>query len=462
MRLSTILLTVLVLASLAPTASVFAARGDAFRAEGLTKPVDQGDREFSVKITFPDEEFCMEFDPPNARYVTPEGIGFSNEWAETASVETEYPDWGEVLFDRDAVMWIERQSPARKVVRFRGALKTPDGEILHTYVDSGSPYGPGDWADEWYHIYPDGVSVRVVKIYTGKTKDAVAFWGKPGYAAFWGIRGTVFETQETFIHGVAGLQPPDLVETEALTLITMDGQYKRISYRPYPHDISLFNPANIQMVNLKSRYHPFTMVTQGNVEIKPYYMPMDDHRNIDKTVFITWPRQGHFEDGDYTSALSHVIKWGWHEQTENTLVQVYLLGMTDEPTEQQRIDKLVRLARSWQKAPELVVMSDGYRYEGYEIKEKSYVLTKTSGQEALCIAIKASPEKPLLNPVIIIRGWGIAEALITVDGKALTSGKDVRMGHEKTGPSTQLIIWLRYESQKDTQVELRPVKRDGQ
>jgi hypothetical protein len=429
--------------------SVSAVRADEFKAEGLTEPVKKGRREFAVKVRFPDEDFYMEFSPPRATYYTPEGIGFSNEWAETASIEEENPGWGEVLFDRKAVMWIERQSPARKVVRFRGNIKTPEGEILHTDVESGSPYGEGDWSDEWFYIYPDGVSVRVVKIYTGKTEDAVAFWGLPGHCAFWGIRGTVFETQETFIHGVPGLQPPDIIETEALTLITMDGKYKRINYKPYPPDCSLFEPANIQMVNLKSKYHPFTIVTENHVEIKPYHGPMDDHRNIDKTVFITWPRLGHFPPNEsYTSALSHVIKWGWHEKTDNTLVQVYLLGMTDEPTEAQRVDKLVKLARSWQCAPELILKGDGYHYDGYEIKEKAYILTNTSRQKDLHLSIKASPEKPLFNPVFVIKQMDANKSFkLTINDSQV---KNYRVGNE----NKNMILWIPLTSIKTTTFEL--------
>jgi hypothetical protein len=450
MKLKIKLIFFLVMLSVYSSVSPGATQADKFQAEGLTEPVKKGDREFAVKVTFPHDDFYMLFDPPNkAGYVTPEGIGTSNEWAETTSIEEEHPGWGEVLFDRNAVMWIERQSPARKVVRFRGQIKTPEGEILHAYVDSGSPYGEGDWSDEWYYIYPDGVSVRVIKIYTGKTEDAVAFWGKPGYCAFWGIRGTVFETQETFIHGVSGLQPPDIIETEALTLITMAGQSKRISYKPYPPDCSLFEPANIQMVNLKSKYHPFTIVKEGNVEIKPYYMPMDDHRNIDKTVFITWPRRGHFEaDESYTSALSHVIKWGWYEKTENTLVQVYLLGMTDEPTEQQRVDKLVRLAGSWLNAPELILKSDGYRYNGYEIKEKAYILTNSSGQKDLHLSIMASQKRPLFNPAFVIRGMDKNKSFKLMINDTKVS--NFRAGYE----DDNMVIWIRLTSTKDTSIKL--------
>jgi len=395
----------LVMLSVYPSISLSETQADKFQAEGLTEPAVPKNGEVAVKVTFPHTDYYMLFDPPQvAAYFTPEGIGFSNEWAETKSPENDGGDYGEVGFDRNAVMWIERQSPARKVVRFRGTLVDSEGNVTHTDVESGSPYGEGDWSDEWFYIYPDGVSVRVVKIYTGKTKDAVAFWGLPGHCAFWGVRGTIFETQETFIHGVPGLQPPDIIETEALTLINMDGQYKRISYKPYPPDRSLFDPANIQMVNLKSKYHPFTIVPENNVEIKPYYGPMEDHENIDKTIFITWPRRAHFE-GSYTVGLSHVIKWGWHEKTDNTLVKLYLLGMTDEPTEQRRVDKLIKLARSWQYAPELILEGDGYHYNGYEIKEKAYILAKkSSDQKDIHFSIKASYERPLVNPVFVIKG----------------------------------------------------------
>jgi hypothetical protein len=33
-----------------------------------------------------------------------DGVGVSNEWAGTASIEIEHLEWGKVLFDRDAVM----------------------------------------------------------------------------------------------------------------------------------------------------------------------------------------------------------------------------------------------------------------------------------------------------------------------------------------------------------------------
>jgi hypothetical protein len=178
-------------------------------------------------------------------------------------------------------------------------------------------------------------------------------------------------------------------------------------------------------------------------------MPMDDHRNIDKTVFITWPRRGHFEaDESYTSALSHVIKWGWYEKTENTLVQVYLLGMTDEPTEQQRVDKLVRLAGSWLNAPELILKSDGYRYNGYEIKEKAYILTNSSGQKDLHLSIMASQKRPLFNPAFVIRGMDKNKSFKLMINDTKVS--NFRAGYE----DDNMVIWIRLTSTKDTSIKL--------
>ena len=122
--------------------------------------------------------------------------------------------------------------------------------------------------------------------------------------------------------------------------------------------------------------------------------------------------------------------------------------MTDEPTEKQRVDKLVRLARSWQNAPELILKSDGYQYNGYEIKQKAYILTKTSGQKDLHLSIKAGPEKPLLNPVFIINDFGKSNVVVKVNDKTLKQGEGFRIGYEETNTDIDLILWLKTESDK--------------
>jgi hypothetical protein len=77
--------------------SLSAAQEDEFKAEGLTEPIVPKRGKPAVKVTFPYDNFHMLFDPPQvAGYFTPEGIGFSNEWAETKSPADDGDDYGEV------------------------------------------------------------------------------------------------------------------------------------------------------------------------------------------------------------------------------------------------------------------------------------------------------------------------------------------------------------------------------
>ena len=83
----------LVMLSVYPSISLSAVQADKFHAEGLTEPVVPKNGEVAVKVTFPHTDYYMLFDPPQvAAYFTPEGIGFSNEWAETKSPENDGGD----------------------------------------------------------------------------------------------------------------------------------------------------------------------------------------------------------------------------------------------------------------------------------------------------------------------------------------------------------------------------------
>ncbi|MHC4913402.1 MAG: hypothetical protein ACYTE5_10475, partial [Planctomycetota bacterium] len=141
-----------------------------FKAVGPTEPVKMGRREMAVEVYFDLVPTSLRFTLPSfPSMVTENGIVYSNFWAETYEPRIGGGSF-EPLFDRQnryARMWIERQSDARIVVRVRGALCNTQEQIAHTDIPSGSPYGKGDWVDEWFYIYPDGVHVRHVRVYTG-------------------------------------------------------------------------------------------------------------------------------------------------------------------------------------------------------------------------------------------------------------------------------------------------------
>ena len=294
-----------------------------FRAIGPTEPVKLPPRQQgAVTVTFDLVPTSMSFDlPAFPSMVTENNIKYSNFWAETYDPRNWHYGGGlasfEPLMDRQnryARMWIEHQSDARIVVRVRGALCNREEGIARDDIPSGSPYGKGEWVDEWFYIYPDGVHVRHVRVYTG-----MAYRSRP-FGFDREPPATVHEFMESAVIGERGTVPTDLIEIEALTLIKMvgghcetlipGGESAEISYKPYPVEgFGDFRDANIMVVNTKSKFKPFTIALPYGVRIQPY-MPEDDLPH----VFQTWGN---------TSALGHILNFWHYRRTDNTLEQIY-------------------------------------------------------------------------------------------------------------------------------------------
>jgi len=157
-------------AVLAP-ALTYAASPREFKAVGPTEPVKMGPgRKVAVEVYFDLQPTGMRFHLPAIPcMVTENNIQCSNFFAETYEPRVGGGSFETAMDRRNtyARMWIESQNDARIVVRVRGALSNSDDVIAHTDIPSGSPYGEGDWVDEWFYIYPDSTHIRHVKIYTG-------------------------------------------------------------------------------------------------------------------------------------------------------------------------------------------------------------------------------------------------------------------------------------------------------
>ena len=93
-------------------------------------------------------------------WVTENGIWYTNEWAETWG--SDVTSSAEPLMDREArfshVRIIEN-SPARSIVHWRYGLVDADYNFVAKDVD-----GRGEWADEYYIIYPDGIGIRRIDL----------------------------------------------------------------------------------------------------------------------------------------------------------------------------------------------------------------------------------------------------------------------------------------------------------
>ena len=59
-----------------------------------------------------------------------------------------------------------------------------------------------------------------------------------------------------------------------------------------------------------------------------------------------------------------------------------------------------------------------------------------------------------MNPAFVVEGWGDATPRLTVNGKAVAWGKDARFGIINTLQRSNLVVWLRMESEASTVIEL--------
>jgi hypothetical protein len=354
-------------------------------------------------------------------------------------------------------MWIESQNPARIVVRFRAAIADPEGYIAHSEIPSGSPYGKGDWTDEWYYIYPDGMHTRHVRIYTGLAGQSLTVTDET-FQDIPPVREipprVVHEFQEDFVFGLNGHLPEDDIETEAITLIKADGASKTFSYQPYPKGFGDFIKANIKVVNLKSEYKPFTISMPYGLENETY--PPEGEL---PHVFQTWLKGS---GKGYSSSLGHTLNW-WHfRRTENVLEQVYLSGMTNTVIQAK---DLTALERSWVTYPRLLMdgLGNPYTHITYSQEQRAYFIPGNylgARKLQFKLGFKIDDEDTIpvsiVNPVFVVKGWGKNGVEAKVDGKKIKPGKSFRVGYETTYSGTDLVLWIKMKSDKPVKFLVTP------
>lgn len=296
-------------------------------------------------------------------------------------------------------------------------------DVKFRQVDLDDQSGFGQWADEYYYIYPDGVAMRKLL---------------PGHGGW----------QETIFLNEPGTRPEDNVELEAVTLVNMKGESRVYSWENgFPKfDLS---DAVIQMINLKSRYRPFTIFREGvrfrvfNGEVRPEYshFPWWNH----------WPVAQISSDGRSCIAADRAshssLSWSFTDE------DVALYGMTDIPAED-----LVTLARSWNRPPTLDVESGGFTSEGYDYTERIYKLTSNKKKAKISFKIKASKDSPLYNPAFEINNWGAYEVKLLINGKEIAAGDKFRYGIEYNVEGiSKLIIFVEANYTSTTSFEIVPV-----
>jgi len=308
-------------------------------------------------------------------------------------------------------------SDARVVVHWRYALI----DTLYRQAGVDAVTGWGLWGDELYTIYPDGVGVRNVL---------------PGSGGW----------QETIFFSKPGTKPEDNCELEAITLVNLKGESRSYSWEHGYPKFDLAEPI-IQMTNLKSRYRPFLIFRPGsrmrvfNVEVRSKYshFPWWNH----------WPVAQVASDGRHAQAADRAahssLVWG----SPRGGAAIY--GLTNKSAV-----SLLPLAKSWISPPTLKVVGGDTVNEGYDYKQRAYIINCSSAGSKLEFQLAASDKTPVVNPAFVLKNWGESGAMLKINGKKTECGKDFRLGHRHRVDGSDLIIWVRAESTQPMQILLSP------
>lgn len=360
--------------------------------------------------------------------VNEKGQWYSNEFNET---------WGtsggqgcqEPMSDKEAYtnhVHIIENTDARVVIHWRYPLL----DVLHVYANVDEKTGWGDWADWYYYIYPDGVAVKKMQLWTHGERN--------------------HEWQESM--GIFGpnQHPEDVIETEvAVTMVNLEGEYEEYSWKSGPPE-KIDKPENqvIQHINYKADFDPVTIgefqrsdVYSG--ELTPY------------SVFPTWnhwPEAQMPSDGRYASFPDRTA----HSSLTHLRLPTNDEDFGDRPFQQKilmeaMLDKapieLIPLAASWLNPPCIGSVA-GCDNHGYDRTQRAFVLNATEGN--ISLTVEANSNSPLINPCFVIKNWGQnSRASLAVDGKGMTPGPNVRQGLIRdTDGSRTLIVWFKLEVEK--------------
>lgn len=321
---------------------------------------------------------------------------------------------------RSSRVAIIESNDARVVVNWRYLQM----DVKFRQNDLSNNTGFGEWGNELYYIYPDGVTVRKVL---------------PGEGGW----------QETIFLSEPGTRPEDNVDLAAVTLVNMKGETKTYSWENgYPKfDLP---EANIQVVNFKSRFKPFLILRTGgdfvvfNGEVRPEYshFPWWNHWPVAQTV--SDGRSANAPDQAAHSSLS----WG------DPNGDAALYGMTDKDPE-----TIVTLARSWNFPAEFKQLSSEAVIAEYDYTQRAYLVDAKGSERDLRFSLNGSKESPIVNPAFVITNWVNSDIRLTIDGKSISRGKDFRYSVEyDVEGKPSVIVWIKYQSEKKIEFKLMPVK----
>ena len=330
---------------------------------------------------------------------------------------------------------IIESNDARTVVHWRYAPVSSKNNLWN--VDEKT--GRACWVDEYYTIYPDAIGVR-----------------KPTWKK--GTLGGPRQFQESLPFTNPDQLNSDVVEKDFCTVANMQGEQLTLRFvdNPAKELESVPGELTIQRYNFVSDYDPVIVYEPGN---QMHYVTDRDLRGYGRPGACNhWPVGQARCDGRTVQAAdrpTHFLGFPIsyppvHEEGDRCWWNG-IYGMTDLPME-----TLVTLAKSWNYPPPLT-LNAGFEDRGYDRGQRAFVLDRTGPAGGkLQIKVAADADHPVYNPAFVIRGWGTADAALTIDGKRIDQGPSFRLGHRHGLEESDLIVWIQRETTAPFTMTLTP------
>lgn len=379
-------------------------------------------------------------------FVTEKGNWMSNEFVERQKVTK----WGccESMSDKHAdfsSVRILENTPARTVVLWRNAPVGVNQQF--PYQDEESQWG--DWSEETYIFYPDGVGVRKMDVWSSNLTD----WYE------WCQSLQVLHPNQ---------RPEDVLDGgKIMSVASMDGNAKTFgwdwSVKRTQHEPSIPH-ANIQVTYLKSKWNPFLILDdRAGPNENGSDGPQIDRYAGKWSDFSAFPWRNHWPvvqdyvigryatvaDGPaHTYTATQYNAAYYKDETSGKMTKLMLCGCTD-----QDAVGLLPLAKSWLRAPKMFL--DNQEVD-YDLTERAYRIKRVSGR--LDIRVDASAEHPACGICLLVDGWKGGEVReIMVDGKPLRTTQ-YAVGHHVAYDGEHLVVWLDLNLTQPTRLVLKPEK----
>ena len=383
-------------------------------------------------------------------WVTEKGNWFTNEFMERGP-DRKNRGCSESMSDKRAYyshVKILENTDARAVVYWRNAPVGVNYEFA--YVDEVT--GWGDWSEEYHTIYPDGVAIRKVVMWSSNFKE----W---------------HEWCQSIEPLHPGQRPEDVLDpNRVLSVANMKGETKTFGWEPGKPSYGqpTIPGANIQITYLRSRFNPFLVLDDregmndkgdtgpailrvaGDRWSEHLGFPWYDHWPVTQVPVLARAAQAADRPAHTWTSTQYSAAY---EATSDTMTKIMLCGLTDKP-----IEALLPLAKSWLRPAKLKTDSPQFTNEGYDATQRAYVLTcRDPGKPApLTMHIEGTADSPIVNLSFVVQGWGERDIQLAVDGAPIPHGKHLRFGHRRRLDGADLVLWLECESSTTIRITLTP------